>query len=173
MRARNPLYIMAKPPPAVQAQIAALPRNDPGRGPELQHVTLLSLFDLHYAPPDWLPQVTAALDSFDGSAFPLAFDRIECRKAVTLRTRAPLPEARAFQAALVRHLLERRAPLMLGTTPEPHLTINYRGDRLGAQKIAGLGWTVDTILLVESIVGKTTHVEHGRWPLRPAEPDAR
>lgn len=168
MRARNPLYVMAKPPPTVQAQIAALPRNDSGRGPELLHVTLLSLFDLHHAPPDWLPKVVAALDSFEGASFPLVFDRIENRKAVTLRTRAPLPEARAFQAALVRHLLEQRAPLMLGTTPEPHLTINYRGDRLGAQKIALIGWTVDTILLVESIVGKTTHIEHGSWPLLPA-----
>lgn len=169
MRVRNPLYVMAKPPADVAARIAALPRNDPAREAELLHVTLLSLFDLHHAPPDWLPRVVAALDSFDAQAFPLAFDRIENRKAVTLRTRAPLAEARAFQAALVRHLLEQRAPLMLGTTPEPHLTINYRGDRLGAQKIAGVGWTVDTILLVESVVGKTTHVEHRRWPLRPAE----
>lgn len=40
MRARNPLYVMAKPPPEVQAQIAALPRNDPSRGPDLLHVTL-------------------------------------------------------------------------------------------------------------------------------------
>lgn len=55
MRARNPLYIMAKPPPEVQAQIAALPRNDPGRGSHLLHVTLISLYDLHYAPPEWLP----------------------------------------------------------------------------------------------------------------------
>jgi 2'-5' RNA ligase len=57
--------------------------------------------------------------------------------------------------------------MMLGTTPEPHMTINYRGDRLGSQKIAA-----DRLdggrnrSLVESIVGKTTHVEHGRWPLR-------
>jgi len=29
-----------------------------------------------------------------------------------------------------------------------------------------IGWTVDEIILMESIVGKTTHVEHGRWPLR-------
>jgi 2'-5' RNA ligase len=165
MRARNPLYVMAKPPPDVQAQIAALPRNDPGRGPELFHVTLLLLFDLHYSRPDWLPQVIAALDSFEGSAFPLAFDRIENRKAVTLRTRDPLPEARAFQAALVRHLLSARAPMMLGTTPEPHLTINYRGDRLRAEKTPPIGWTVTDILLVESIVGKATHIEHGRWPL--------
>jgi 2'-5' RNA ligase len=168
MRARNPLYVMAKPPPEARALIAALPRNDPGRPPELLHVTLLSLFDLHYAPPEWLPQVIGAFDGFDAPAFPLAFDRIENRKAVTLRTRDPLAQARAFQAALVRHLLERRAPIMLGTTPEPHVTINYHGDRLRAQKMPAIGWTVTEILLVESVVGKTTHVEHGRWPLRGA-----
>ncbi|MFD1610290.1 2'-5' RNA ligase family protein [Sphingomonas tabacisoli] len=158
---------MAKPPPAVAAQIAALPRNDAKRGPELLHVTLALLFDLHRAPPDWLPTTIAALDAFDGTAFPLAFDRIENRKAVTLRTRDPLPEARAFQAALIRHLVSARAPLMLGTTPEPHLTINYGGDRLRAEKIAPIGWTVEEILLVESVVGQTRHVEHGCWKLRP------
>ena len=168
MRARNPLYIMAKPPPEVQAQITALPRNDPGRPPGLLHSTLLSLFDLHRAPPDWLPRTIAALDSFHAAPFPLAFDRIENRKAVTLRTRDPLTQARAFQAALVGHLLAHKAPLMLGTTPEPHVTINYAGDRLRAQKIAPIGWTVDEILLVESIVGKTTHIVHGRWPLLQA-----
>lgn len=165
MRARNPLYVMAKPPPAVQARIAALPRNDPGRGPDLLHVTLLTLFDLHRAPPGWLPAVVAALDVFESPPFPLAFDRIENRKAVTLRTREPLAEARAVQAALVRHLLEARAPMMLGTTPEPHLTINYAGDRLRAETIAPIGWTVDEILLVESVVGQARHVEHGRWRL--------
>ena len=111
----------------------------------------------------------AALDRFEGSTFPLSFDRIENRKAVTLRTRAPLAEARAFQAALVRHLLERKAPMMLGTTPEPHVTINYRGDRQGSQKMPAIGWTVDAIILMESVVGKTLHVEHGRWPLRADE----
>ena len=45
MRARNPLYIMAKPPPEVQAQIAALPRNDSSRGPHLLHVKLISLYE--------------------------------------------------------------------------------------------------------------------------------
>ena len=57
---------------------------------------------------------------------------------------------------------------MLGTTPEPHLTINYRGDRLSSQKMVPIGWMVEEIQLVESIVGKATHVEHGRWQLRPA-----
>ena len=41
--------------------------------------------------------------------------------AVTLRTRDPLAEARAFQKALVNHLLREKAPIMDGTTPEPHI----------------------------------------------------
>ena len=166
MRVRNPLYVMAKPPTEVAERIAALPRNDRARGPDLLHVTLMLLFDLHHAPPEWLPAVIAALDAFEGQAFPLAFDRIEERKAVTLRSRAPLTEARAFQAGLVRHLLERKAPLMLGTTPEPHVTINYRGDRLGSRKTEPIGWTVEEILLIESVVGQTRHIVHGQWPLR-------
>lgn len=167
MRARNPLYVMAKPPPEVQAQIAALPRNDPSRGPHLLHVTLISLYDLHYAPPEWLPATIAALDGFAAPPFPLRFDRIENRKAVTLRTREPLAEARAFQKALVNHLLREKAPIMDGTTPEPHITINYRGDRQNAQKMPPIEWTVREILLMESVVGKTTHIEHGRWTLTP------
>ncbi|WP_287939115.1 hypothetical protein [Sphingopyxis sp.] len=114
MRARNPLYVMAKPPPEVQAQIAALPRNDPSRGPHLLHVTLISLYDLHHVPSDWLPATIAALDSFAAAPFPLRFDRIENRKAVTLRTRGALTEARAFQKALVNHLLAAKAPIMDG-----------------------------------------------------------
>jgi RNA 2',3'-cyclic 3'-phosphodiesterase len=169
MRPRNPLYIMAKPPPEVAAQIWALPRNDSGRGAELLHVTLLSLYDLHYVPEDWLPQTKAALDGFVAAPFPLSFDRIENRKAVTLRTRDSLAEARALQKALVNHLLAQKAPIMDGTTPEPHVTINYRGDRLGAQKMAPIGWTVEELILTESVVGKTMHVEHGRWPLRAKE----
>jgi 2'-5' RNA ligase len=172
MRARNPLYVMAKPPPEVQAAITALPRNDPGRGPELLHVTLISLYDLHYAPAEWLPATIAALDGFAAPPFPLRFDRIENRKAVTLRTRGALAEARAFQKALVHHLLREKAPIMDGTTPEPHITINYRGDRLGSQTFGALKrppveWMVRDILLMESVVGKTTHVEHGRWALTP------
>lgn len=88
---------------------------------------------------------------------------------MTLRTRDPQAEARAFQKALVNHLLREKAPIMDGTTPEPHITINYRGDRLGSEtlgkKMPPIGWTVDEIILMESIVGKTTHVEHGRWRL--------
>ena len=52
-----------------------------------------------------------------------------------------------------------------GTTPAPHITINYRGDRFGTETIPPIGWMVREIVLIESVVGKTTHIEHGRWTL--------
>ena len=90
-------------------------------------------------------------------------------KAVTLRTREPLAGARAFQKALVNLCCAKR--LRSWTAPPPNrtspktLSANYRDDRLNAQKMPPIGWTVAEIILMESIVGKTTHVEHGRWPL--------
>ncbi|QXF13405.1 MULTISPECIES: hypothetical protein [Sphingopyxis] len=84
-----------------------------------------------------------------------------------LRTRAPQAEAPAFQKALGNHLLREKAPNMDGITPAPHIKITYRGDLRDSQslnvlKLPPIGWTVDEIILTESIVGKTTHVEHGR-----------
>ena len=84
----------------MEGQIAALPPNDPWRGNHLLHVTLISLYDLHYAPPEWLSATIAALDGFAAAPFPLRFDRIENRKAVTLRTREPLAAAQALRKAL-------------------------------------------------------------------------
>jgi len=91
MRARNPLYVMAKPPPEAQAAIAALPCNDPGRSPDLLHVTLISFYDLHTAPPKWLPATPALSWRRTGwlrrSPFPLRVLPPENRQAVTLQTR--------------------------------------------------------------------------------------
>ena len=69
---------------------------------------------LHHVPPEWLPATIAALDGFVAAPFPLRFDRIENRKAVTLHAREPLAKARAFQKALVNHLLREKAPIMDG-----------------------------------------------------------
>ncbi len=120
------------------------PATIPARGPELLHVTLVSLLDLHYAPPDALSATIAALDSFEGRR---PSRSVSTGSKTARRSRCapvPLAEARAFQKALINHLLACRAPIMLGTTPEPHVTINYKGDRLkrpedGADRLGGGG----------------------------------
>lgn len=93
----------------------------------------------------------AALDGFAAAPFPLRFDRIENRKAVTLRTRDPLAEARAFQKALVNHLLREKAPIMDGTTPEPHIPPKRQ-----APTIAATAWAV-------RLWAKRCRRSAGRW----------
>ena len=63
----------------------------------------------------------AALDGFAAAPFPLRFYGQENRKAVTLRTRDPLAEARAFQKALVNHLLAKKRRRSW-TAPPPNRT---------------------------------------------------
>lgn len=64
--------------------------------------------------PRGCPRPPMFLDGFAAAPFPLRLLPVENRKAVTLRTRDPLAEARAFQKALVNHLLAAKAPIMDG-----------------------------------------------------------
>lgn len=167
MRAKRPVYVFAKPSDEGRAAIGALRRTSRGRALDLLHTTLLPFFDLDDAPPQAVRHIIALLNEFRGDAFDLTFDSIVERRGVTLRSTRRLEGALAFQQALAAHLRARNFPFF-GRAPEPHLTINYRRDGYGNESISPIGWRVDEILLVESVVGETRHVVHGRWALGPA-----
>lgn len=162
--ARRPLYLMVKPPLEVAARIHALPRNDRRRAADLLHITFAAFMDLAEAPAGFLELVIRGLDDFGANAFPMRFDRIECRKAVTLRSSAPLAGAWEFQRQLAEYF-GRHGFESFNLPPELHITINYRGDAIGPEAIAPIEWTAREILLVESVVGEARHVVHGRWHL--------
>ncbi|WP_439566918.1 2'-5' RNA ligase family protein [Sphingopyxis sp.] len=167
--ARRPLYLMVKPPADVAARIHALPRNDRRRGADLLHMTLAAFADLAKAPAGFVDLVARGLDDFGANAFPIGFDRIECRKTTTLRSSAPLAAAWEFQRQLAEYF-QHHGFKQFNLPPELHVTINYRGDTLGSEVIAPIEWTAAEILLIESVVGETRHVVHGRWPLPGGEP---
>lgn len=169
MFVRRPLYLMIKPPADVAACIHALPRNDRGREADLLHMTLAAFADLDKAPAGFLELVIRGLDGFAAGAFPVRFDRIECRKTTTLRSSAPLAAAWEFQRQLAEYF-HRHDFAWFNLPPELHVTINYRGDGLGAETIDPVEWTAAEMLLVESLVGQARHVVHGRWPLPDGEP---
>ena len=56
-------------------------------------MTLAAFGDLAEAPAGFLELVIRGLDEFAAGAFPVRFDRIECRKATTLRSSTPLAAA--------------------------------------------------------------------------------
>lgn len=159
------LYLMAKPPRQPLAAILAQPRKD-ARRPDLAHVTLLPFADLDDEPDSLVPDLVEAMRGFHARAFHLLFDQVTERHCVTLRSRKSLREARRFQANLARHLASRGFT-DFGRAPEVHLTLNYHRDGLGRQTIVPIEWRVDEVLLVESVHGRSLHVEHGRWPLAP------
>ncbi|KTE37282.1 hypothetical protein ATE62_13960 [Sphingopyxis sp. HIX] len=155
---------MAKPPADVAARIQALPRCDRGRGADLLHVTLAAFVDLAAAPVGFLEMLMRGIDGFEAGAFAVQFDRIECRDATTLRSSLPLVAAWDFQRQLAEYF-QRHGFTAFNLPTETHVTIDYRGDGLGAEAIAPVEWTVTEILLVESVTGEGRHIVHGRWPL--------
>ena len=166
--ARRPLYLMVKPPADIAAHISALPRNDGRRGADLLHMTLTVFGDLAKAPAGFLELVIRGLDEFGAGAFPVRLDRIECRRATTLRSSVPLTAAWEFQRQLAEYF-QQHGFKEFNLPPELHVTINYRGDGFGAEAISPVEWTATEMLLVESVTGQARHIVHGRWPLSRGE----
>ncbi len=162
---RRPLYAMAKPPRDVQTQIMALSRTSSARSPALLHMTLLAFVDLADVPSAYVPALLSALTGFKADAFELVFDTIIERRAVTLQASNRSPAARAFQRNLVDFLRKADFPYF-GDAPLPHLTISYRPDGQGDQRIDPITWRVEEILFIESIHGKARHEPRGRLLLR-------
>jgi 2'-5' RNA ligase len=165
-RARNPLYLMAKPTVDAAAAIFDLSRCDRRRRRELLHMSLLAFVDLAEVPPSFLSILCKLLKGFEAPAFHVAFDRIEERRAVTLRSSAPLAAVRRFQTEFTDYLKAAGFPFF-GSPPEPHVTINYRSDGKGTEEIHPVGWKVEEVLLIESVVGQARHIPHHRLALTP------
>jgi 2'-5' RNA ligase len=162
----HPLYLFAKPPSDSLASIVALTRRDRSRRPELLHNTLFALGDLATAPAGRLPALIEAVTTFDGLAFLLAFDRIVEGERVTklVGNRYAGAPVRTFQRRFAAHLGRRGIAAACG--PAPHVTLAYRRDGRGDALLPyPIGWRVEEILLVESIVGEGRHVVHARGRL--------
>ncbi len=48
----------------------------------------------------------------------------------------------------------------------PHMTLFRDAKRAGSAPIEPITWTVRHLVLVHSLLGKTTHIHSGSWPLR-------
>jgi 2'-5' RNA ligase len=164
--AKRGLYFMSKARAAERAAIAGLPRCASERDAHLLHITLLALVDLAEWPAEFLSDFLEMTKDFQADAFPVQFDRIVENAAVTLSSSKPLRGAVEFQKQLV-HFLTARDFSYFGKPPKPHLTIRYGRDGKGSEPITPIGWMVEEVLLIESLGGKSTHVEHGRWQLAP------
>lgn len=170
MHFRRPVCILAKPFSALADAIHALPQTAANRPADLLHTTLLPLGDRAAMDADTFATIGKVLDSLTLSPFRLVFDRIrDSGSTISLRPSEALPGAIAFQRALVAALEGHGLRIAPRYDFRPHVTLAYRGVRRGEIAIDPISWLVEDVRLIESVVGETRHIEHGRWILRETD----
>lgn len=149
-------------------------RGNPLRADRL-HVTLHHLGD-HAGLPE--PLVATASEAAAGTAAQSFEVRFDCVASFPGRARkrpcvlrggsedanAPL---RAFQFALGEGLRIAGLGRYLERRYTPHVTLLYDEHALAPEAVASVGWTVDELVLVHSLIGRGEHRVLGRWSLRP------
>jgi RNA 2',3'-cyclic 3'-phosphodiesterase len=49
---------------------------------------------------------------------------------------------------------------------KPHVTLLRDDTYITSRPVAPVSWTVGELMLVDSLVGQSRYVVHGRWPLQ-------
>lgn len=186
-RPTDRLFFAIFPEPGAAAQIASLGRElrerqgltgkllDTGRF----HVTLHHLGDHAGVRQDIVASAekAAAAVARQAKPFDVVFDRVVSfagrpgKRPLVLRgdDSAGLADLRALQQALGVAM----AAAGLGSWAEPrftpHVTLLYDARELAQQGVEPIRWTVGELVLVHSLLGRTTYIPLGRWPLMQAK----
>jgi RNA 2',3'-cyclic 3'-phosphodiesterase len=140
--------------------------------PEHLHVTLFHLGDWASLPEEVVRLAEQASAQVEAPAFDVTFVRAESFRNSTgvypfvLTGAKDAAQWRPFHDALGAAL--KRMGLGGATQGEfkPHVTLLRDRLKVPPAAIAPLSWTVREFVLVHSLLGKTTHIHLGRWPLR-------
>jgi RNA 2',3'-cyclic 3'-phosphodiesterase len=138
--------------------------------PEHLHVTLFHLGDWASLPEEIVRLAKEAAALVDVPAFDVAFQRSESFRNSTGVYPFVLSGDEAQWRALHVRLGASLKNVGLGGATQgifkPHITLLRDKLRAAPNPIAPIRWTVKDFVLVHSLLGKTTHIHLGRWPLR-------
>ena len=173
------LFLAVLPPPAVGDAIAALAEEQKRRHdftgtlirPEHLHVTLFHLGDWHSLPQELVAQTAAAAASVGAAAFDVTVGKLQSFRNRTgilpcVLTGPPEPW-RPLRTALGQALKQSGLGGAVHDLEDfvPHVTLLRDARSVKAEKIGVIKWQVQDFVLVQSLLGKTTHIHLGRWPL--------
>ena len=174
------LFFAALPPPDAGHVIHALAESQKhAHGfdgtlikPEHLHVTLFHLGDWIALPEELIAQAGAAAASVAAPDFEVVFDKLASfRNRTGVRPfvlTGPSEPWRPLRLALGQTLKQMGLGAAVHDLDDftPHVTLLRDEKSAKAQKIAPINWRVRDFVLVQSLLGKTTHIHLGRWPLR-------
>lgn len=140
--------------------------------PEHLHVTLFHLGDWQVLPAEIVALASKAAAEVRLAPFDVVFDRTESFRNTTgiypfvltgeKHIAAWTPLHNALGDAL------KRAGLGGATKGQftPHVTLLRDALRAPPSPVVPISWKVRDFVLIHSLLGKTTHIHLGRWPLR-------
>jgi len=139
---------------------------------ERYHLTLHHLGQFPEAYPDLVKRALAAANNIQTEAFNIKLDHFMSFDSKTgkfpcvLTSKYELPELKNFWQLLKNSLFANRLGLELVNTFTPHATLLYSRQPISKNyEVTPIQWQVKDFVLIESLVGKSEHIELGRWPL--------
>lgn len=140
--------------------------------PEHLHITLLHLGDWNGLPQSIVEIAGQAAADIVAPAFEIVCDRSESFRNSTgvypfvLLAEQGATPLRALHATLGAALAKNGLGGATRGEFKPHVTLLRDGGRAKPAPVAPIIWTAREFVLVHSLLGKTTHIHLGRWPLR-------
>ena len=168
------LFCALRPPPEVAGELwsdfAWLPPGDDRVEPERQHVTLIGLGAWDNHPEEAIVRARSACALLAAAPFRVVFDELIVARRILLKPSEPVAGLMRFQQRLRGALADVRIAGLGGYRFSPHLTLSYRTRARKPVFVPPVSWVVRDFVLLESLVGRRTQVERGRWTLEePAQ----
>jgi len=140
--------------------------------PEHLHVTLFHLGDWIALPAEIVAHASEAAAQVAAQAFAVSFNRVESFRNRTgiypfVLTGAAEPWRR-LRSALGAALKQTGIGGAVHADDDfkPHVTLLRDEQRAKPIAIDPITWRVQDFMLIHSLLGKTTHIHLGRWPLK-------
>jgi len=167
-------FLAVLPDPQAAARIANLARHLrishglTGKPLEKEHfhVTMCHLGNYAQTPETLVERAVARASQVVMPAFRVGFDRAESFRNGALVLRGD-------ESLIGLEVLQQRLHDAFDGRPQrarqftPHVTLLRDGQRISEQEIEPIEWTVREIVLVHSLLGRTTHRHVARIPLGP------
>jgi len=139
--------------------------------PERLHVTLHWLGDHDGVPNDLIRRARRACSDVEMAPFGVCFDRIGSlggaeMGGLVLTGSAGLKTLRQFQHVLAREMDAAGIGHCIRKRFNPHVSLFYGRQHVARETVAPIRWTVDELVLVDSLVGDGVHVDLDNWPLQ-------
>jgi 2'-5' RNA ligase len=178
-KATDRLFFALYPEPPAKALIAQLAqrlRTDHGLhgqplGTDKFHVTLHHLGDYAGLPNDIVEKARKAASAVAHRSFDVLFDhaasfaRGNRNRPFVLQGDEGLASLMAFQKALGVQMAKAGLGREVEHSFTPHVTLLYDDEAVPRHPVDPVGWHVGEFVLVHSLIGQTTHLSLGSWPL--------